>query len=237
MADAGLQIGDSVEVTNLAGASFDLRVVGTAMINDTFEASPGRGGVVTPGFIAEAAPELAGHGDPIILSLTPDADVSAFADRLRDEVDYQVNQPLQQIAIRNVGRIRSLPYVMAAVVAMLALASLVHALVLAVGRHRRVLGVLKGLGFTRRQVGATVAWHATTYAVVVLVVALPLGVIAGRWGWRLVAESLGVPAVPIVPLMAPMLVVVALLALANAAAVYPAWRAARLSTASALRAE
>ena len=47
------------------------------------------------------------------------------------------------------------------VVALLAVVSLVHALVLAISRNRRVLGVLKGLGFTRRQVGGTVAWHAT----------------------------------------------------------------------------
>ena len=127
---------------------------------------------------------------------------------------------------------------MAAVVALLAVASLVHALVLGVGRNRRVLGVLKGLGFTRRQVGGTVAWHATSYAVVAMVVALPLGVIVGRWGWRLVAESLGVPDVPVLPVVvARRSWSSACVVLANLAAAYPAWRAARLSTAAALRSE
>jgi putative ABC transport system permease protein len=126
---------------------------------------------------------------------------------------------------------------MAAVVTLLAVASMVHALVLAVGRHRRVLGVLKGLGFTRAQIGATVACHATAYALVAVVVAVPLGAAIGRWGWRLIAETLGVPPVPVVPLGVPALGAVAFLVITNLAAAYPAWRAARLSTAAALRAE
>lgn len=232
----GLSIGDRVPVTAITtGERFDMTIVGTTIVNDTFEASPGRGGAVTPEFIDEAAPEVA--GDPVILSLTAGTDVEAFIDEARSGHDGIVEAPLQQAAVRNVGRIRNLPVVMAGIVAVLALASVVHALVLSVRRNRRVLGVLKGLGFTKRQVAATVAWHATSYAVTALVLALPLGVIAGRWGWRLVARSLGVPAVPVVPLLAIALVLVSLVVLANLAAAYPAWRAARLSTAAALRAE
>ena len=213
-----------------------MTIVGTAIINDTFEASPGRGAVVTPDLIAEIGP-----GDHQRRSRdrlpAPGADVDAFIETASAEIDTAVQRPLPQAALRNVERIRELPYVMAAVVALLAVASLVHALVLSVSRNRRVLGVLKGLGFTRRQVGGTIAWHATSYAVAATVVALPLGVIAGRWGWRMVAGSLGVPDVPVLPVPTFGIVVVALVLLANLAAAYPGWRAARLSTAAALRSE
>ena len=152
-------------------------------------------------------------------------------------IDTPVQRPLHQAALRNVERIRELPYVMAAVVALLAVVSLVHTLVLSVSRNRRVLGVLKGLGFTKLQIGGAIAWHATSYAVAATVVALPLGVIVGRWGWRMVAGSLGVPDVPVFPVLTFGMVFVALVLLANLAAAYPGWRAARLSTAAALHAE
>jgi ABC-type antimicrobial peptide transport system permease subunit len=234
--DTGLSIGDTVTVSGSStGEEFAMRIVGTTMINDTFEPSPGRGAVVTPAFIAEAAPEIT--GDPVVVSVTPTTDVGTFIAELREAHDGSVEPPVQQAAVKNVGRIRSLPYLVAAVIAVLAAASLVHALVLSVGRNRQTLGMLKGLGFTRRQVGYTVAWHASSYALVAIAVALPFGVIAGRWAWRLVAESLGVPAVPVVPVSGLVLIAAAVVVLANLAAAYPAWRAARLSSAAALRAE
>ena len=197
--DLDLAIGDRLTLGNVAtGGEVEVTIVGTAIINDTFEASPGRGAVVTPELIAEIAPEIT-SGDPAIVSLRPGADVDAFIETASAEIDTAVQRPLHQAALRNVERIRELPYVMAAVVALLAVVSLVHALVLSVSRNRRVLGVLKGLGFTKRQVGGTIAWHATSYAVAATVVAIPLGVIAGRWGWRMVAGSLGVPDVPVLP--------------------------------------
>lgn len=213
-----------------------MTIVGTALINDNFEASPGRGGVVTPELMAELAPEII-SGDPTIVSLAPDADVDTFIAAVRAQTDTEVQRPVPQAALRNVERIRELPYVMAAIVALLAVASLVHALVLSVTRNRRVLGMLKGLGFTKRQIGGAVAWHATSYAVAATAIALPFGVIAGRWGWRLVADSLGVPDVPVLPLVVIAVVIVALVLLANLAAAYPGWRAGRLSTAAALRSE
>lgn len=235
--DLDLSIGDRVTLANpAAGRDAEVTIVGTTMINDTFEPSPGRGAVVTPELIAELGPEIV-NGDPAILDVTSGVDVNRFIETVRAEVDTPVDRPLQQTALRNVERIREMPYLMSAIVGLLAVASLVHALVLSVSRNRRVLGMLKGLGFTRRQIGGTVAWHATSYALSATVIALPLGVIAGRWGWRLVADSLGVPDVPVLPVAVLVAVVVVLVLLANLAAAYPGWRAARLSIAAALRSE
>jgi hypothetical protein len=231
----GKSIGDSVTVTSPATGEHELKVVGVAIINDTFEASPGRGGAVTPELMAIMAPEAS--GDPVVLELKPGADVDDVTRRLGAIYDGPVQPPVEQVALLNVGRVRYVPFVMAGVVALLAIASLVHALVLSVGRNRRPLGVLKSLGFTRVQVGGTVACQANAFGLVALVTAVPLGVFLGRQVWALVAEQLGVPDVPQVPVAPAAAVVLLALAVVNVVASYPAWRAARLPTATALRSE
>jgi putative ABC transport system permease protein len=231
----GKTIGDSVTITSPATGEHQLKVVGVAIINDTFEASPGRGGVVTPEVMTIVAPEAS--GDPVVLDLKPGADVDDVTRRLGAIYDGPVQPPVEQVALLNVGRVRYVPFVMAGVVALLAIASLVHALVLSVGRNRRPLGVLKSLGFTRAQVGGTVACQANAFGLVALVTAVPLGVFLGRQVWGLVAEQLGVPDVPLVPVASVATVVLVGLLVVNLVASYPAWRAARLPTATALRSE
>jgi len=185
--------------------------------------------------MAIMAPEAS--GDPVVLELKPGADVDDVTRRLGAIYDGPVQPPVEQVALLNVGRVRYVPFVMAGVVALLAIASLVHALVLSVGRNRRTLGVLKSLGFTRVQIGETVACQANAFGLVALVTAVPLGVFLGRQVWALVAEQLGVPDVPQVPVAPAAAVVLLALAVVNVVASYPAWRAARLPTATALRSE
>jgi hypothetical protein len=236
MRSQGLRVGDIVLVSMMtSGERFEMTVVGTAVINDTFEPSPGRGAVVRPEFIADAAPEVA--ADPIVVQLVDGADVQAVTRRLQAAHNGPVRGPVQQAAVRNVARIRDLPVTTAAVVAVLAAGSLLHLLVLTTNRHRRTVGVLKSLGFTRWQTASAIGWYASIYALGALFVAVPLGLIVGRLGWPLVARGLGVPLVHAWPIGTAALVVVGTLALAILAATYPALRAARLPTASALRAE
>jgi len=61
-------------------------------------------------------------------------------------------------------RVRSTPIVLAAVLAVLAIGTVAHALTTSVRRRRRDRAVLKTLGSTRRQVSGAVAWQATTIA-------------------------------------------------------------------------
>ncbi len=76
--------------------------------------------------------------------------------------------------------------------ALAALGTLVHTLVMSIRRRRRDLAVLKTLGFVRRQVSATVAWQATTLAGIALVIGLPVGAVVGRWAWTIFANAIGV---------------------------------------------
>lgn len=235
--DLGVSLGDEVEVrTTVAGsAPTRLTVVGTAMINDIYEESPGRGGIVTAAWVDRAAPEAS--PDPYIVRLDPGVNTDAFRSALSEVFDGRVIPPVPQTAIGNVTRIRGFPFALAAAVGVLALAAFSHALVLSVRRHRRQLAVLQALGFTGRQVGATVASHATTMGLVSLALGLPFGVVLGRWGWRMVADQVGVVNVPVTPLLPLVLTVAAVVALANVVAIFPAWRVRRVRLADVLRSE
>ena len=212
-----------------------LTVVGTALINDTMTSSPGMGAVVAPDWTAQVTPGSTPNA--YVLRLRPGADRAAFRSELERVFPGEVTGPVKQDAIRNVERIRHLPYLLVGLVAVLAVASLVHALVLSVRRQQRHLAVLKTLGFTRRQVAAAVASHATTLVVPAVLVGIPPGVIAGRWGWRIVATQLGVASGPVLPVGVVAVAGLAAVVVANVVATGPAWRASRLRAAEALRVE
>jgi putative ABC transport system permease protein len=212
-----------------------LTVVGATVINDTSETSPGHGAVLTPEWLVEFAPDA--EIDPLVLRLADGADRAAFVAALEEVSGGTVSGPLRQGAILNVERIRYLPLLIAGLLAALALFSLAHALVLSVRRHRQHLAVLKALGFARHQVAGAVAWQASLLALCAAAIGAPLGVAAGRWGWRFVADQLGVAAPPVVPLLAVAAAILGAVLVANLAAALPAFRAARLRPAEALRVE
>ena len=237
MADQGLAIGDSIDLRPVtsAGVTSRMTVVGTTIINDSFENNPGRGGVVTVEWVDEYVEESS--PDPFVIRLRSGADLARFRAELDEVATAGVSAPVVQGAIRNVDRVRFVPFLLAALVGLLAVASLAHALVLSVRRQRGHLAVLKSLGFRRGQVRAAVAWHASALVLVAAVIGVPLGIIAGRWGWRLIADELGVASAPTTPLLWLVLIIVGFVAIANLIAAFPAWAAARVSTAHALRVE
>ena len=101
----------------------------------------------------------------------------------------------------------------------------------------RALAVLRTLGFVRRQVSATVAWQATTLGSIALVIGVPVGVIAGRWGWNVFADHLGVVPDAVVPAVMTFLAVPATILVANLLAVVPGRIASRLRPGPVLRTE
>lgn len=237
MRELGVGLGDEVEVRSAVttGRSSTLTVVGAAVINDVYEHSPGSGGVVSPEWIERWAPEVT--PDPYVVALEPGADVDALAAAIEADSPSVVQGPVPQTAVQNVGRIRELPYLLAAFVGVLAAGAFAHALLLSVRRQHGQLAVLRALGFTRDQVGLSVSVHATVLAGVAVAVGVPLGVVAGRVGWRLIAEQLGVVTVEVTPLLSIAAVTAAVLLLANLVATVPAWRARRLGVADTLRTE
>jgi len=139
--------------------------------------------------------------------------------------------------IVNLSRIRSVPFLLAGLVAALAVLTLVHVMVTSVHHRRRDLALLRSLGADRRWIGRAVHWQATSSAVVPLALGVPLGLIAGRLVFGLFANSVGAVPSASFPYGLLVVVVVAFVALANLVAALPARRARRLEPAALLAAE
>ena len=125
---------------------------------------------------------------------------------------------------------------LSALLGLLALAMLVHALLTGVRGGRRDHAVLRALGFTRRQTRRTVRWQSLTLAVAAFAMGVPVGVVAGRALWIDYANHLGVAPEAFVPLAAIAIAGIGTIGVAGIAAVLPAWLAGRERPAIELRA-
>jgi hypothetical protein len=234
----GKGVGDTVVVTG-AGEPQRLRVVGRAVINmgdGSAAVGPGTGAIVHVGLWSRLGP-----GGPLpgwfFVRLDPAADRARAVEQLRRDFPDTVVFPLLHRDLINLERVGYLPGLLAGLVALLALGTVTHALVTSVRRRRRDLATLKTLGFTRGQVSQTVAWQATTFALLAVAIGVPLGVAGGRWAWRLVASQLGVASGPVVPPLPVLAIAAGALVVANLAAAGPGWTAARIRPAVVLRSE
>jgi ABC-type lipoprotein release transport system permease subunit len=145
-----------------------------------------------------------------------------------------VQRPAQIVNYRTVG---AAPLILAAGLAVGAIVALLLTLTASVRRRRRDLALLKTLGFTRRQLAATVASQATVAALVGIVIGVPTGVIAGRWLWTLFAREIAAVPSPTVPGAWIAAVALATLVLANLVGAIPGRQAARTPSALLLQAE
>src|SRR6185436_6947665 len=152
--------------------------------------------------------------------------------------DELYNQPaVLPTAVVTLGRLRSLPLALGVFFALLASATVAHALVTTVRRRRHELAVMRSIGFTRGQSRVAIAWQATLIAAAGVVVGVPLGIVTGRLMWRWLAHNFPVVYVPPLAAVAVLLVVPAAIAVANLLAAWPARSAARIRPAEALRTE
>jgi ABC-type antimicrobial peptide transport system permease subunit len=137
--------------------------------------------------------------------------------------------------ILNYARVQRTPIALAAVLALLAIGVVTNLLVSSIRQRRRDLAILKTLGFTRRQVSATVAWQATTLVALALAIGLPIGTALGRSVWASFATNLAVPTNPQMPVRALIVAIPVALTIANLIAAVPGILASQLPPANVLR--
>ncbi len=145
-----------------------------------------------------------------------------------------VQHPAEIVNYRSMG---STPVLLGAALATGAMAALGLTLIASVRRRRHDLALLKTIGFTRRQLSATIAWQATIAVAIGTVIGIPLGIIVGRSLWDVFARAIDVVPRPTVSMVAITLIAVGALVLANVVAAIPARQAARTRTAALLHAE
>ncbi len=140
----------------------------------------------------------------------------------------------EQVELRSV---QLQPMLLGGFLVLLALGAVGHGLVTVVGQRRRDLAVLQTLGLTRRQTRVAIAVQATVLASVGLVFGIPLGILAGRSAWRLLAQATPVVYVVPIPLMTILVLVPTAVLTTNLLAAIPARRAARMKIGGELRSE
>jgi ABC-type lipoprotein release transport system permease subunit len=126
---------------------------------------------------------------------------------------------------------------LAAFFALLAIATVAHALVTTVRRRRHDLAIMRSFGFTARQSRVAIAWQATLLAVAGVVIGVPLGLVVGRAIWRTLAREFPVDYAPPIAILVVLIVIPAAVLIVNAIAVLPGRAAARIRPAEALRVE
>ena len=173
----------------------------------------------------------------ILVQTAPSVAGRSALNRLVAAYEGDVSLPMAPTNLVNFGQDVNFPVILGSVLIVFGVAALLHVLVVSVTRRRQEVGLLKSLGFLRRQVASTVLWQTTTVALIGLVVGVPLGVAIGRLVWRAFADYLGVVPVPVVTLWEIGAIALGTLVVANLLAVGPAIVAARIRPASLLRAE
>ena len=232
----GVGIGDivEVEVPGTTPGPYPLRVVGRSVVN-VGGGRAGHGAIVPMGWFRDVVVPFNPTAE-MMVRLAPGADMTRLEESL-GPIGMTVMTPVRQPDIRNLQRLDRLPWLLVAVVIVLAGAALVHALYVVGRRHRGPLAVMRAIGFTRGQVRRSLLWAATFLTLAALAVGVPLGIVVGRWGWRWLATDAGVLSSPVVPW--PALVAVAVLAvvIVNLLTLVPSRAASRVRPAEALRSE
>ena len=256
MAALHKHIGDTVEASYGNAAPTRLKIVGTATMpavgaTEGSDLSIGTGAIVSYQLIPATTRDAQGSAfnpSAIFVRFRQGADKTAALRSLRGIVTtlgnapnslgtvtlLPVQRPAEIVNYRSMG---STPALLGVALAIGAVVALGLTLIASVRSRRRDLALLKTMGFTHRQLAATVAWQSTLAVAIGVLVGVPLGIVAGRGLWHLFADQLHVVSDPTVPALTIALVAGGAIVLANLVAAIPGRQAARTRTAVLLRTE
>ncbi len=228
-----MEVGDRASFRGDDGREVDLEVVGIGVGPNLSNQQFGAGVMVAP----EDVPRV-GRTQPFVgasLRFAPGVDADAVAAEYGTEIE--TFRPQRPPDVDNLAQLGALPELLAGFLVVVGLAVLAHLLVTTARRRRRDLDTLRAVGFVPRQARSVIAIVALITVGVGLVVGVPLGIAAGRLGWRFTAHAVYIAEDPRVPGVVLVLLVAAALLAAVLAAIWPAWRAADGPVAAGLREE
>jgi hypothetical protein len=207
-ADIGAHVGDTVDLAGPTQSQV-FRVTGLAVVpglgaNDGL----GSGGIVTMGGLTRI------DSGAMVTSAVVNLRVSLqkFYSSIPEFADLPPQPAYVPSTIKNVSRVRAIPFVLAAVLAALALLTVGHVMVTAMRSRRRDLAILRSLGADRGWITRAVHWQASVLTALPVVVGIPLGIVIGRLVFVAFADSMGAvddAAIPLLSIAAGALAVVA----------------------------
>ncbi len=256
LAQLHVAVGDTVSVRYGTTATHRLRIVGTATMPSvgvgglTGHASMGTGAVVPYQLLPASERnqfDLSPAGpNAVFIRLKPGADTGRALrslNRIAADVSLPTNyssmvlaaqRPAEIVNYRSMG---ATPLLLGLGLTMGAVTALGLTLIASVRRRRRSMAMLRTLGFTGRQLAASVAWQSSVAVVIGLIVGIPLGLVLGRGLWDLFAERIYVVPNPTVSALTVAAIALGALVLGNLVAAIPGRIAARTPAALLLRTE
>ena len=234
----GISVGDVVQVALDGGPSQPAEVVGRAVLAASRYGVllQGEGAAVTPAFMADLGNDESIHA--YVVRLRDDSHINVTVQELRDEYDasFAFTRP-DRAGVQSLRDVRSTINLVLAVLGVLAVAALLHRLVVTARSQRRQIAVLRAMGLTGSQVLSAGATTGFVVVALAAVVAVPFGIVAGVVGWRAIADYLGVVPVPIVPALVVVVSVAVLIAAGVATGLAVVERIRRRSPGTLLRSE
>lgn len=200
----GKDIGDEISVVFGRDVTVRLRVVGIVVVNDPIapQASAGNGLLLRPDtFLKVAGPGSVAQS--IVVRLDPRAPRQAAIESVRRDFPGSIREALPQVDALNLGRLRSVPWLIAGLVGLLATATLIHALVTILARNRTTLAVMAALGLTRRQRRAIGLYACGALVVAGVALGVPLGLVLAARLWSAVANGIDVPSASVLAWSTP----------------------------------
>jgi hypothetical protein len=234
-------IGDTVRIASPEG-THAYRVVGRVILpvlsGTTDNQAIAEGALVTGPAFARISTDDAST-PVVVLRWRDGADVQAARRRLAGLPEGVRVFPSRRVPLEvdRLEQVDALPWVLAALLAIIGCLGLAYALATTVRAGAHELATLKTLGFRRSQVVSTVAVQATLLAGFGVLLGVPLGVLLGRLVWQRVADQAGMVGETTISVLAVAGIAVVTVVLANLVAGIPARRAARLRPAGVLRSE
>jgi hypothetical protein len=216
------EVGSRVSIFTRSGRRVPLDVVGIGSGPDRTNDQFANGAVVHADELPRIALTEPFSGAAITYRAGVDkARVSAAIGR-----DAELSSPTRPADLENLAQLGRLPALLVAVLVLLVVAVLFHALITLTRRRRGEFDTLRAVGLRPRQAQRTVYTTALVCAAVGVVVGTPLGFVIGRFGWRVTEHALYVKTAPLQPLVVLGAVVVGAAVAAVAVAVWPAWAVA-----------
>lgn len=233
--EAGLAVGDTVQIDFASGATVDVELVGAYANND----------LATGPFLVSLETfdrYVEGSFDLLVLANAADGvpieDARRAIEAAGEDFPGVVVRDQDEVAQRSKDQVDQLLNIMIGLLMLaliIALIGIVNTLALSVFERTREIGLLRAVGMDRKQVRRMIRWESVIVAVFGAVLGVVIG---GFFGWAVVAalsdEGLSVLEFPIDRLIT--YVVVAGLA-GVLAAVFPARRAAKLDVLEAVTTE
>ena len=234
----GRTIGNEITVVSNDDTKLRFNVVGITVVNDPIvtQAGAGDGVVVRP----EVLTKIGGPtsvAQSIVIRLDPHRDRTAAIESVRRDFSGSIREAVPQVDVLNLGRLRSVPWLIAALIAILALARLVYALISMLAGNRTTLAVLAALGFTRGQRRGVGVFASLALVFVGVVIGIPIGLVVSQRVWRAVADGIALPSGSATPWLTLVVASIGALGVATLVALVASRGSVRMTPSEQLRVE